>query len=227
VPLRIVSLAPAATETLLALGLRDDLAAVSSACPQVGTLPRLPFGRPEPRAVLDLKPGLVVTGGVGTSGHQAILDPAQAAGVTTHRMAPADLGGVLEEFLRLGMHTGRHKEASELIDRTRAALEAVLDQVKPGRRRAYLEVAPHTTIGQGHWLHDALEQAGGTNVFADVRGEQRVEPAQVDALQPDARLAAWDPPAPGAKGKVLDGALLRPGPNIALGLEQLRLALQG
>lgn len=228
--LRIVSLAPATTETLLALGLRDELVAVSTACPQVGSVPRLPFAGPDPGTVLDLKPGLVVTGGVGTAGHAGVLEHAKAAGALVHAIAPADLGGVLEEFLRLGLFTGRHREASELIDRTRAALEGVLDQVKPERRRAYLEVAPRTTIGQGHWLHDALEQAGGTNVFADVRGEQLVELAQVEALHPEVRLAAWDPPAAAALPKgalALDGALLRPGPNIAQGLEQLRRALQG
>lgn len=250
-PRRIVSLSPGATETLFALGLGDDVVGVSAACdyPDAASKPRV--GEPanfDARRVLDLKPDLVVAGGAALRGLEQRLEPLRSAGLEVHVMRPRDLAGVLEEFLRLGLLTGRHREASELIDATRARLEAAMASV-PGevpRPRVYLETLgqPPTTVAEGIWVHDLIAAAGGTNIYADApRPEPEAEPGEVAARDPEVAVLAWQ----GQRGKspsldevlarpgwaavaaakagrvhVLDDALFtRPGPRVVEGLERL------
>lgn len=247
-----MSLAPSCTETAYALGLGDEVVGVSTWCdtpaeaaakPKVGG-----FIGIDARKVLDLKPDLVLASSTVLADQGKVLDALRSHGIEVHVAYPHDVGGILQEFLRLGMVAGRPKEASALIDRTRAAIEAALAKVPEGkpRPRVYYEEWPDPlmTVSDGIWIHDMLELAGGANVFAG-RGEEepRIALAEVVAADPEVMVVGWcgalgRKPAPAevlarpgwtgtAAGKagrvhvVDDSWFTRPGPRVAEGIAQL------
>lgn len=248
-----MSLAPSCTETAYALGLGDEVVGVTSWCdfpaeargkPQVGGFIGL-----DARKVLDLKPDLVLASSTALADQGKVLAQVRAAGALVHVMYPHDVGGVLTEFLRLGMLAGRTKEASALIDATRGRLEAALAKVPEAgpRPRTYYEEWPEPlmTVSDGLWIHDMLELAGGANVFAGAGAEEpRIAAADVAAKDPEVMLIGWcgalgRKPAsaeevlarPGWRATaaakagrvhvVDDTFFTRPGPRIAEGVEQL------
>lgn len=250
-PHRIVSLAPSCTETAFALGLGDEVVGVTSWCdfpaearakPEVGG-----FVGIDARKVLDLKPTLVLASSTTLGDQAAKLQQLRGAGVDVHVGYPHDLAGILEEFLRLGLLTGRTKEASELIDATRARLEATMARVPPEPRpRVYYEEWPEPlmTVSDGLWIHDMLESAGGQNVFAGAGQEEPViQPGEVARRDPEVMVVGWcgalgtkpqaaevlarpgwDQTSAARAGRVHvvdDTFFTRPGPRIHQGLEQL------
>ena len=254
---RIVSLAPSITETLFELGLGDEVVGVTSWCdfpaeakakPNVGG-----FIGIDARKVLDLKPDLVLASSSTLADQGDKLALLTKAGVRVQADRPADLGGILEHFLRVGILTGRSKEASDLIDRTRGKLEAALERVPASPRpRVYYEEwgDPLMTVSEGIWIHDMLQQAGGHNVFAGAGVEEPLlKAAEVVAKDPEVIVAGWcgklgrDPTpsdvlaragwagtSAGKAGRVHvvdDTFFTRPGPRIHLGLEQLVTLLHG
>lgn len=250
-PRRIVSLAPSCTETAFALGLGDEVVGVSTWCdfpaeatakPRVGG-----FIGIDARKVLDLKPDLVLASSTTLADQGRVLEQVRRAGAEVHAMYPHDVGGILTEFLRLGMVTGRAKEASALIDATRQRLEASLEKVPQGARpRVYYEEWPEPlmTVSDGIWIHDMIGLAGGENVFAGAGEEEpRIRAEDVVVKDPEVIVAGWcgklgkEPHVsallarPGWHGTkaaqagrvhvVDDTFFTRPGPRIHEGVEQL------
>jgi cobalamin transport system substrate-binding protein len=248
---RIVSLAPSITETLFALGLGNEVVGVTTWC----DFPSEALGKPkvggfigiDAAKVRELKPDLVLASSSTLADQGAKLASLRAAGIQVHADRPLDLGGVLEHFLRVGILTGRHKEASALIDMTRAKLEAALERVPMERGpRVYYEEwgDPLMTVSDGIWIHDMVQQCGGQNVFAGAPAEEPlVKPEEVAEKDPEVIVVGWcgklgRAPLPrdvlarpgwaatsaGKSGRVHivdDTFFTRPGPRIHVGVEQL------
>ena len=178
-PERIISLVPALTEMLYAIGAGPQVVAVSSydeypaevrALPRVGALLD-----PDTERILTLTPDLVIT-----YGSQVDLRTQMSrATIPTFDYRHGGLAHILTTMRELGMLTGHRSEA----ERAAAAIEARMAAVRTrvgGRRR------PRTLLvfgrepralrnifvsgGRG-FLNDMLEVAGGENVFADVDRE--------------------------------------------------------
>jgi iron complex transport system substrate-binding protein len=178
-PARIISLVPALTEMLFAIGAGPQVIAVSSydnfpaevkALPKVGALLD-----PDTERILSLRPDLVIT-----YGSQGELESQFArAGIRTFSYRHGGVPIVLETLRALGAATGHAVEA----DRAAREIQAQLDDI---RARVRGRARPRTLLvfdrqpqslqqmyvsGGVGFLHDMLEIAGGSNVFADVRRE--------------------------------------------------------
>lgn len=183
-PRRIVSLVPALTEVLFAIGAGQQVAAVSSYDefpPQVKTLPRVgALLDPDTERILSLRPDLVVL-----YGSQTELESQFArARIRTYSYRHGGVATVLETIQELGAVTGRRAEADRVVRDIRARLDNVRASVQGRPRPRVLlvfERQPRTlrelyVSGGRGFLHDMLEIAGGLNVFADVDRES-VQPS--------------------------------------------------
>lgn len=183
-PRRIVSLVPALTEVLFAIGAGPQVAAVSSYDefpPQVKTLPRVgALLDPDTERILSLRPDLVVL-----YGSQTELESQFArARIRTYSYRHGGVATVLETIQELGAVTGRRAEADRVVRDIRARLDNVRASVQGRPRPRVLlvfERQPRTlrelyVSGGRGFLHDMLEIAGGLNVFADVDRES-VQPS--------------------------------------------------
>jgi iron complex transport system substrate-binding protein len=182
---RIVSLVPAVTEMLFAVGAGGQVAGVSSYDeypPEVKRLPRVgALLDPDVEKTLALQPDLVVTYGSQTD-IQAQLG---RAGVTTFRYRHAGLAGIFLTLQELGAAVGRREQAAALVRQLRTELDTIRARTQglPAPRTLLVFERDPTSLagiyvsgGRG-FLHEMLTVAGGRNIFADVARES-VQPSQ-------------------------------------------------
>jgi iron complex transport system substrate-binding protein len=174
---RIISLVPALTEILFAIGAGPQVIAVSSFDddpPEVLKLPRVgALLDPDTERILSMRPDLVLT-----YGSQTDLDrQLGAAGIRTFSYRHGGLTDLAPTFEALGALTGHVEEAARLAASMKARLDSVRSRVAGRPRPRTLLVMGRTpqSLRQLHasggigFLHDVLTLAGGANVFADIK----------------------------------------------------------
>ncbi|MFO7303270.1 MAG: ABC transporter substrate-binding protein [Acidobacteriota bacterium] len=179
---RVISLVPAATEMLFAIGAGADMVAVSSFDrypPEVERLPRVgALIDPDFERILSLRPTLVVV----YASQDELIARLGAASVPVYQYVHAAEGALAHiprTMRELGQLLGREAAAEEAAGAIEGAIERIRQQVA-GRERVRTAVVFGREAGalRGIWvaggvgfLHEALEAAGGGNVFADIRRE--------------------------------------------------------
>jgi len=196
-PRRIISLIPAATEMLFAVGAGARVVAVSSYDrypPEVTRLPTVgALIDPNVERILSLKPDLVVIYASQTDLKQQLA----RAGIAVYEYRHAGLADVTETIRALGTRTGNGTQASAAADRIEHELADIRSRVQAlsrprtllvfGREPASLR-GLYASGGVG-FLNDMLETAGGVNVFADVKLQSvQASTEQVLAARPDVIL---------------------------------------
>jgi iron complex transport system substrate-binding protein len=181
---RIVSLVPALTEMLFAIGAGPQVVAVSSFDefpPAVKSLPRVgALLDPDMERILALRPDLVLSYGSQTDLHVQLARA--KIGVFSYRHA--GLNGVFTSLKELGAAVGRTAESERLAREIRAGLDSIEARVRgrPKPRTLLVFERDPTSLrsvyvsGGVGFLHDMLGIAGGVNVFADVQRES-VQPS--------------------------------------------------
>lgn len=178
-PRRIVSLVPALTEMLFAIGAGPQVVGVSSYDaypPDVTSLPRVgALLDPDTERILSLKPDLVVT-----YGSQVDLQTQMhRASIATFDYRHGGLDHILVTLRQLGARTGRTGEANAVAAAIEARINAVRTRVEGKPRPRTLLVFSRDpralrniyVSGGSGFLHDMLLVAGGEDVFADVKRE--------------------------------------------------------
>jgi ABC-type Fe3+-hydroxamate transport system substrate-binding protein len=177
-PARIVSLIPALTDMLIAIGAQPQLVAVSSYDddPQVKALPRVgALLDPDVERIIGLRPDLVLVYG----SQQDLVTQLARASIPVYQYRHGGLAHVTATIRELGARVGRPARA----DAVAAGIE---ERIAAVRRRTSVRPKPRTLLvfgrepgtlrgiyvsgGRG-FLHDMLEAAGGANVFADTTTE--------------------------------------------------------
>jgi iron complex transport system substrate-binding protein len=183
-PRRIVSLVPALTEMLFAIGAGPQVVAVSSYDefpPEVKALPKVgALIDPDTERILALRPDLVIV-----YGSQTDLDKQlERSGHHTFSYRHGGIPTTLNTIRELGVATGHRAEGDKLASSLQSRLDAVRDRVKgraPLRTMLVFERQPGTlrevyASGGVGFLNEMLTIAGGRNVFADVSKES-VQPS--------------------------------------------------
>ena len=178
-PQRIVSLVPALTEMLFAIGAGPRVVGVSSYDqfpPEVKSLPRVgALLDPDTERILSLKPDLVVT-----YGSQVDLQTQmQRATIATFNYRHGGLDHILLTIKQLGERIGQQTQAAALVSSINTRIDAVKARVAGKRRPRTLLVFSRDpralrniyVSGGAGFLHDMLVIAGGDDVFADVKRE--------------------------------------------------------
>jgi iron complex transport system substrate-binding protein len=251
-PTRIISVVPAATEILFALGAGPRVVAVSSFDhdpPEVDRLPRVgALLDPDVERIISLRPDLIVLYG---SQHD-LAGQMQRAGIPQFAFVHGGLADVLTTITALGARTDTSDAAAKLVASIRAQLDAI-------RARVAGKVRPRTLLVFGRepgairnlyasggvgFLHDMLEIAGGDDVFGDIARESvQASSETLIARAPDviveiraadeagAGASAWDalssiPAVRNHRILVLSGTeMVTAGPRIGLATERLARAI--
>ena len=194
-PLRIISLVPAVTEMLYAIGAGPQMIGVSSFDHYPAAVEKLPrlggLIDPDIERILTLKPDLVIVYGA-KSDMAARLARAQIA---TFPYDTGALSNVTGTIRALGERLGRQKEANAEATRIEHGLEEVRVRVANQPRYRTLLIfgreagslrGIYASGGVGY-LHDILSIAGGDDVFSDVKRENiQISAEQVLARMPEA-----------------------------------------
>jgi len=197
---RVVSLIPATTELLFAIGAGDVLVGRTEWCDYPAAAARVPnLGdgiNPNTEAVLASVPDLVIL--YNSAQNAAIAGRLRSMGITALRLNTDALSDVGRVGRILGHLTGHAPAADSLAAAFDTALAHATEQPTSRRRTVLLLVweQPPMTIGRGSFLDELVERAGGTNLFADVvssAGTVSIE--AVAARDPDLILTTSAGPA--------------------------------
>lgn len=172
---RIVSLIPATTEILFALGAGDRVVGRTrwdGWPPEVIGVPDLGDGiRPSIETVLQARPDLVVLYASGDNRDAAVA--LRAAGVAVISLRIDSIAEFERATLLLGDAVDAGAQARIVVDSVRRTLDRVRAATSGRERPTIFMLAwetPLMTIGSGSFLSELVEIAGGRNVFADLEG---------------------------------------------------------
>ncbi|MQA91076.1 MAG: ABC transporter substrate-binding protein [Gemmatimonas sp.] len=208
---RIVSLLPATTETLGALGAIDRLVARTDFDdPELSWLPSVGGGlTPNIELVASLSPDLVIAWE--EAGEARVRPRLEAIGIPVLAVATRDTAGVFANIDRLGVLTGLTERADSLAARMREELADVRASVagREPRRVLYLiGVDPPMVAGPNVFIGEVLEVSGGLNVFSDLQAPSpQVSMEEILRRQPEVVLH----PATGASTASAESLQTMPG----------------
>ena len=239
---RIVSLVPALTEMLFAIGAGPQVVGVSSYDDfpaEVKSLPRVgALLDPDMERILTLRPDLVVIYGSQTDVQRQL----EQTKIRIYGYRHAGLAGVFSTLRDLGATVGKTAEADRLARDRQVPRTLLVFERDPGSLRGLF------VSGGVGFLHDMLGIAGGTNVFADVKKESvqpsvetilarapemilDVRPTGVSAADVPKERQAWNslssvPAVRNGRVQILTGEyLVVPGPRVAEATEAMARAL--
>lgn len=250
IALRIVSISPATTEIACALGLTDNLVAVSTYCdypPEVAKKEKVgSFSEPNIEKILALKPDIILATGL----EQAqTVGKLKKLGLRVMVSDPKTFRELYDSVLAIGKACGREKEAVSLTEKMKQTISAVSKRVAltaPDKRpKVYFEIwhDPIMTAGKGSFIDEMITVAGGVNITSDApRPFSQFSPELIVQRDPDVIVLGYMVKGAGASGslskrfgwdkikavrqnRVYDdidpNMLFRPGPRLADAVVQL------
>ncbi|MDD5195136.1 MAG: cobalamin-binding protein [Candidatus Omnitrophica bacterium] len=247
--MRIISLAPSTTEILFALGLDKEIVGVSTYCnypPEVKNKTRIgDFSHPNLEKIAFLKPDYIFCTGLEQT---AVIAELKRLKFNVYVADPANIEGLLTSIEDIGRITHKESQAEELIKKMRQTITRIKSQVNQipqgSRVRVFIEIwhEPLMTAGYGSFVDELITTAGGINIAHDVkRPYSNFSAERVIKLNPGCIIVTYmDKQAPlkliaerfgwrnidAVKNKrcfndIDPDILLRPGPRITEGLEQI------
>jgi len=245
-PKRIVSLAPANTEIVYALGIFDRMVGVTTYDDYPAAVKDVAkvgdFTTPNLEAIAAAKPDVIlITGGVQAD----VLSQLEGVGAQVVVIDPQNLDGVFTAITDVAKVTGTSAKGDEVVAKMKsdlADIDAKLGDAAP--TSTFIEIGwnPLFTAGPGTLLDDLITRAGGKNVvtqpgYVSYSVEQLVKDAPAVYLGTHSSIgdvAAFSK-RPGYKtlvavsgGKVFaldDNLVSRPGPRVVEGVRDLAMAL--
>jgi len=244
VPMRIVSLAPSATEIVFALGAGDRVVATddfSDFPAEAKALPKLGGVRTSPEKIVAVQPDLILAI---TSGNlPAQLD---ALGQPLFVFDPSDLEGVYKNILAVGRLVDREQRAQQIVADMRSRIDAIGAKAKPATTKPLVLHEVDSTdpnrifvAGPRNFIDSMIAVCGGVNVAADAPTKfPAFSPEQIVARAPDIIVLAdyrfgttpemvtarpgWSA-IPAVRQRAIypidDDLVSRPGPRLVLGFE--------
>jgi len=250
-PQRILSLSPANTEILFALGLGDRVVGVdnqSNYPPEAKNKPSVGdyYPTPDMEKIVALSPDLIV----GTTEQKDQVIPAlEKLGLTVLALNATTVEKVLDGVRLLGRATGSEAAAEKLagdLDERVRAVTAKTQAVLSEKRPRVLFLAWHDpiyTAGDGSFIGDLIDKAGGNNIAAGLGafptigleavleknpeiivanvGHVPGEDATLQWARTEGRLADVAARKNGRVYSIAGDIVDRPGPRLVEALEQL------
>jgi len=197
--LRVISISPAATEILYALGAGESLIAVSSYCnwpPEVKSKKRIgSFSWPKIEEIISLNPDVVISTGL----EQApVVQQLKALNIKTIVCFPKSIDELLKGIDEIAKAVDRASEGKKLVKN----MSAKINQIKKRFKDIPLEQRPKVLIelwdeplivaGSESIVGQLVELAGGRNIAFDaVRAYSRFSYELVLKRNPDYIIAVY------------------------------------
>ncbi|HEX2095624.1 MAG TPA: helical backbone metal receptor [Longimicrobiaceae bacterium] len=249
---RVVSLLPAGTDALFALGAGDRVVGRTryDELPQVQRLPSVGGGLdPSLEVLASLRPDLVLA--FETAGGSRLRPRIEALGIPVYAILPEDTASILRMVRNLGHLVGRGAAADSLARGIRARIARVRAEAGGGEPLTALYVAsvdPPIVAGPDTYIAELVGVAGGRLVGIPQGGARwpQISLEELVRLQPDVlvlpvghdpgsnvenlrRATGWRELGAVREGRIATvpaGLMNRPGPSIGEAAEVLRRAIR-
>lgn len=252
-PAKIVSVSPAETESLFALGLDEQIVGVSDYddYPEAATKKPKMGGitKPNEESIIAAEADIVFTG---ISMSKESVKKLRDLGITIFKTDPKSVDDVMNNIETFGKITDHQEKAQEITTQMKQDVADVTEAVKAvkpeEKKKVYVEFSPGWTVGKGEFMDELITLAGGNNVASDLTGWNQINEENIIASNPDVILYAndvidensktldqiikarsgWDQITAVKNDAVigLDANLLsRPGPRVTQGLKEVAKAI--
>lgn len=247
-PQRIVSLTPAATETLFALGLGDRIAGKGEDVflypPQAGSIPDVAtFDGVDIEKIVSMEPDVVFAGGNFFTPPDAI-ERMRDLGLPVVVLYAASVDDVYGDIELIGRASGRSAQATDIAARIRSEFDAVEAAVAGlARPRIFYELDATGAIygpADDSFLAEMIQIAGGDPITTGAPDKYEISIERLIQADPELILLAdapfgvtvdqvvarpgWDVMTAVREGQIRpidDQTVTRPGPRLFLGLQLL------
>jgi len=176
VPARIISLSPSNTEILFAIGAGDRVVGVTEYCnyppaaktrPKVGGVSTVSIEK-----VVALNPDIVI--GCSLNGKDT-FERLEELGIPVLGLNPKNISGILADIVLVGRVTGEESNATNLVATMKSRLDAIRAKARAmsGSQQAptvFYDIGGFYTAGNGTFVNEIIETAGGRNIAADKTG---------------------------------------------------------
>ncbi|MCX7995600.1 MAG: cobalamin-binding protein [candidate division WOR-3 bacterium] len=233
--LRIVSLSPAMTEVIFAIGAGEYLAGVTTYCDFPDSAKKIykvgDFSNPSIERIVALKPDFVI---INLPEQRKIKNELEKLGIKVFITEPRRLEDIYKEIKELGRIVKKEREADSLMN----FMKEIIKPKSKKKKRVYIELSPRPliTIGRDSYLNELIEMAGGENIFADLNKDYpAVKQEEVIMRNPEIIIVfhpedvvnrlGWGTIRAIKEKRVYRGLnpdyFLRPGPRLVLGFREL------
>jgi len=220
---RIVTLAPHATELVVAAGAGARLAGIAAGGTNTGSLSALPrIGGPgalDREALLALRPDLVIAWHTGNRATD--LDWIERSGMPLYRSEPRSLRDVALTIRNIGELSGNPRQAGAAARAFEQQLNTACAELPAQAAYVMVWERPAMSVGGRHWINDVLRAAGYRNAFAHLeRGVFKVAPEAAYRYR-EMPVISLVRGGDRAGDDQLADLLSRPGPRLGEAVQQL------
>ncbi|HEY7321495.1 MAG TPA: cobalamin-binding protein [Candidatus Binatia bacterium] len=171
-PRKIVSLAPSVTETLFALGFGDRLVGVTTSCdypPEARAIAKIGgFMNPSLESIVAKRPDVVI-------GVSSATDPVKARemerlGLKVILISLASVSDILSSIQSIARLLGNPQSGEKLVRRITRQMDQVKNRIAPAPRRSTLLLVglrPLIAVGGKNFINELITLAGGKNIAGD------------------------------------------------------------
>ncbi len=175
-PQRIVSLVPAITETIFAVGAENSLVARTDFCTFPAQAMALPsVGGFDGKAIsfekiIAFSPDLVC---LAKGMHDHLINPLKSRGIQVFVSSAENLNDILDEIKSIAELTGRLRQGELCLSQIESQIECAKTLANSTRKKrlcVYWEVSakPYFTCGKKSFVTDLLKILGAENIFSDI-----------------------------------------------------------
>jgi iron complex transport system substrate-binding protein len=168
VPNRVVSLAPSITEMLFALGLDEQIVAVTDFCnypPAALAKPKIGYARPNLESLVALRPDLIVAPQEFLRAD--LLANLEQLKIPVFLVEPKSVEDILIQIQSLGKIFNRMSASDSVTKAMRDRVAEVTRRIGSSEKKRVLYVLnshPLITVGPGSYIHQMIGLAGGVNI---------------------------------------------------------------
>lgn len=173
---RIVSLSPAGTEIIFALGAQEKLVARTDFCTYPDAAKKIKsvggFGAKtiSIESIISFNPDFVY----GVSGmHEMFAPILESLGIQFYLSSAESINAVYEEIIQIGKITGRQKKADEVVNTIKQKIQNVSKKIEHTENtpKVYFEISnnPYMSVGKKSFINDLICASGGKNIFDSIQ----------------------------------------------------------
>jgi iron complex transport system substrate-binding protein len=171
-PHRVVSLAPSVTETLFALGFGYRLVGVTTSCDYPAEAVKVPkiggFMSPSIETIIAKRPSLVI--GVSSATDPAAAREMERLGMKVTLISLGSVNDILNSIKSIARLLGSPDAGEKLVRKITLQMDQVKARVAPAPRRSALLLVglrPLVAVGGKNFIDELISLAGGKNIAGD------------------------------------------------------------
>ncbi len=195
---KIISISPANTEIIVALGLGDKLVAVDKYSENIEGIPEnIPFFdimNPDAEQLVALEPDILFATGMSMSDGSDPFKPVKDLGITVAYIPASDsIDGIYKDIMFIADSLHADSKGQEIVDTMKSKIEeyrktgsAITD-----KKTVYFEIADSPSLysfGRGVFLNEMIELLGAENILSDQEKWISISEETVISANPDVIL---------------------------------------